>query len=102
MQEIVLCQEMVNVCKSKNQDGTKMVHDDNFYSKRLFKDFIYTYTHMHLYAYTHSHTKSIYAHVCMYTYRRNQFQTRIGRELGEKLSQVKKAEKERWFPTRVG
>jgi len=54
MQEIVLCQEMVNVCKSENQDGTKMVRDDNFYSKRLFKDFIYTYTHMHLYAYTHT------------------------------------------------
>ena len=55
-----------HVCRSKNQDGTKMVHDDNFYSKRLFKDFIYTYTHMHLYAYTH--TPSIYMHmyVCMH------------------------------------
>ena len=31
----------------------------------------------------------------MYAYRRNQFPTRIGRELGEKFSQVKKAEKER-------
>ena len=93
MQEIVLCQEMVNVCKSENKDGTKTVHDDNFYNKRLFKDFIYTYTHMNLYAYTH--TKYIYAHVCMHAYRRNQFQTRIGRELGEKFSQVKKAEKER-------
>ena len=39
MQEIVLCQEMVNMCvnlkntlqiKTKNQDGTKMLHDDNF------------------------------------------------------------------------
>lgn len=60
--------KMVNVCKSKNQDGTKMVHDDNFYSKRLFKDFIYTYTHMHLYAYTHTHTQSIYMHmyVCIH------------------------------------
>ena len=82
-----------HVCRSKNQDGTKMVHDDNFYSKRLFKDFIYTYTHMHLYAYTH--TPSIYICTCMYAYRRNQFQTRIGRELGGKFSQVKKAGKER-------
>lgn len=51
------------------------------------------YTHIHIYAYTRTHA-SIYMYVCMYLYRRHNFQTGIGRELGENFSQLKKAGKE--------
>lgn len=93
MQEIVLCKEMVNMCVD-----LKIKMELKWYMMITFivKDFsriLYTHTHTCIYMLTN--TKYIYAHVCMYAYRRNQFQTRIGRELGGKFSQVKKAGKER-------
>ena len=62
MQEIVLCKEIVNMCVDLKIKMELKWYMMITYSKRLFKDFIYTYTHMHLYAYTHK----VYICTCMY------------------------------------